>query len=204
MTSEPQTALEPGQLYRFAWTFYLVLALVAVAWIGVSRKVIPLSLFLDRAQGWLDLALGLAAGAALLLFWAGAVRLLSRARELESHLARVLGPIAPSDAVGLALLSAFAEELFFRGAVQASLGVFAATLLFGLLHSGPGRAYRLWTFFACLAGAVFGLLMQWRGNLLAPVAGHFVVNAVNLYRLGRRADMFGRLAERSAEEDKEA
>ena len=27
--------------------------------------------------------------------------------------------------------------------------------------------------------------MVWRGNLLGPVAGHFLVNAVNLRRLAR-------------------
>ncbi len=27
--------------------------------------------------------------------------------------------------------------------------------------------------------------MLWRGNLLGPVAGHFLVNAVNLRRLAR-------------------
>ncbi len=85
------------------------------------------------------------------------------------------------------MLSGFAEELFFRGALQGTVGLVGATILFGLLHSGPGKAFRLWTLFALLAGGILGLLMHWRGNLLGPVAGHFLVNAVNLRRLAGRA-----------------
>jgi len=195
LDAETPSPLAPGKLYRFAWSFYLGLALAGIVWIGVARRIIPLALFVDRERWWLDLAIGTGAGLLLLGLWSGTGRVSPLARDLEDRLARLLGPLSFADAMGLALLSGFAEELFFRGAVQGSVGWIIATALFGLLHSGPGRAFRLWTLFACLAGAAFGLLMQWRGNLLAPMTGHFLVNAVNLYRLGRRADMFGRLAE---------
>lgn len=195
MDAETPSPLAPGKLYRFAWSFYLGLALAGIVWIGVARRIIPLALFVDRERWWLDLTIGAGAGLLLLGLWSGAGKLSPLARDLEDRLARLLGPLSFADAMGLALLSGFAEELFFRGAVQGSVGWIVATALFGLLHSGPGKAFRLWTLFACLAGAAFGLLMQWRGNLLAPMTGHFLVNAVNLYRLGRRADMFGRLTE---------
>ena len=102
---------------------------------------------------------------------------------LEELLGELLGGITAPQAIALAALSGFAEELFFRGAVQGAVGWLAASLLFALLHSGPGRELRLWTLFALCAGLLFGALMLWRGNLLAPVLAHFVVNAVNLYRL---------------------
>ena len=38
-----------------------------------------------------------------------------------------------------------------------------------------------------LAGLVFAGLMEWRGNLLAPVLAHALVNAINLGRLARRS-----------------
>ena len=66
-------------------------------------------------------------------------------------------------------------------------GWLLATLLFALLHSGPGPAFRLWTLFAAVAGALFGAIMLWRGNLLGPVVAHFVVNAVNLKRVSDAA-----------------
>ncbi|HEX4964870.1 MAG TPA: CPBP family intramembrane glutamic endopeptidase [Thermoanaerobaculia bacterium] len=195
--------MEPGRLYRFAWGLYLVLALAGAVWIGFQRGVIPLSLFFDARRWWLDLGLGLGAGLLLLGLWAAAERLFPLARELEVRLAEALGPLSGSEALALALISGFAEELFFRGAVQGTLGWVAATILFGLLHSGPGRAFRLWTLFALLAGGVLGLLMQWRGNLLGPVLGHFLVNAVNLRRLASGAGDSARLALGKAQNEKE-
>jgi CAAX protease family protein len=194
---EPQPPLSPapGRLYRFAWGLYLFLALAGVLWLGTQHGMIPLSLFIDLRRWWLDLALGAGAGLLLLAAWWGAERIFPLARELEAKLAGVLGPLTLSEAVGLALLSGFAEELFFRGALQGTLGWAAATFLFAVLHSGPGRAFRLWTLFALLAGALFGGVMAWRGNLLGPVVGHFLVNAVNLRRLASRFGDSARLAE---------
>ena len=185
MEPQPTPSLPAGRLYRFAWGLYMVLALAGALWIGLRRGVIPLSLFVDPRGWWLDLGIGLASGLVLLGAWWGAERTFPLARELETRLAGALGLVTSSEAIGLALLSSFAEELFFRGAVQGALGWVAATLLFGLLHSGPGKAFRLWTLFAVVAGGLMGGLMAWRGNLLGPVASHFLVNAVNLRRLAR-------------------
>jgi len=195
--------VEPGRLYRFAWGLYLFLALAGVIWIGFQKGAIPLSLFLDTRRWWLDLALGLGAGLLLLGLWAAAEHVFPLARDLEARLSQALGPLSGSEALALALLSGFAEELFFRGAVQGTLGLLGATILFGLLHSGPGKELRLWTLFALLAGGVLGLLMHWRGNLLGPVAGHFLVNAVNLRRLSGRAGDSARLAAGETQGEKE-
>jgi uncharacterized protein len=173
-------------------------------WIGHARGVIPLALFVDRRRFPLDLALdlaiGVAAGLLLVGLWRLAGRFLKTARDLELALSQVLGSITTAEAFGLALLSGFAEEIFFRGALQRSIGLFPATLLFALLHSGPGRAFRLWTVFAAVAGLLFGGLLLWRGNLLAPVVAHFVVNAINLRSLSRPPGESARLASADEEE----
>lgn len=180
-----------GRIYRLAWVFYLFLALGGAIWIGWRGRTIPLELFVDRAAWWQDLALGLGVGGALLGLWEALRRMVPRARDLEDKLTEVLGPLEPGEAVSLALISGFAEELFFRGAVQGSIpgagGFVVALIVFTLLHTGPGPAFRLWTGFAALAGAALGGLMLWRGNLLAPVVAHALVNAVNLRRLAGRA-----------------
>jgi membrane protease YdiL (CAAX protease family) len=199
-STSPTPPPPPGRLYRFAWGLYLVLALAGALWIGWRRGVIPLSLFFDRERWWLDLALGAAAGALLLGAWWGAERTFPLAKELETRLADALGSITASEAIALALLSGFAEELFFRGALQGTLGWAAATILFGVLHSGPGKPFRLWTLFALAAGALLGGIMAWRGNLLGPVVGHVLVNAVNLRRLARDS---ARLLRGEAPDEKE-
>lgn len=182
----------------------MAMAVGGAVWIGVREGVIPLRLFVDVRTWWVDLLLGLGAGLLLLGLWKGAEKGSSLARDLEDLLGEALGPLQRSEVIALAVLSGFAEELFFRGAVQGSFGWLPATVLFALLHTGPGRAFRLWTLFALVAGLLFGGLMELRGNLLGPVVAHFLVNAVNLWRLARRDESGGRLARGSPEGEKES
>jgi len=178
-----ESALPPGQLYRLAWVFYLVLAVAGAVWIGWREGRIRLELFVDPAGWRIDAGLGLGGAGLLLGLWELARRALPPARALERRLASLVVGATASELAALALLSGFAEELFFRGAVQGQWGWLVATLLFALLHTGPGPAFRTWTLFAATAGALFGALAAWRGNLLAPVLAHMLVNGVNLPRL---------------------
>lgn len=185
----PEPAPAPGQLYRLAWVLYLLLGLAGVVWLGVRHRVIPLELFVEPAEWWLDLGLGVGAGLLLLGFWEALRHVVPLARELEESIARVLASVDPAEAVALAVLSGFAEEVFFRGALQGAftwLPWLWSALFFSVLHTGSGRAFRLWTLFAFVAGLVLGLLMYWRGNLLGPVTAHVLVNAVSLSRIARR------------------
>jgi len=112
-------------------------------------------------------------------------RFASGARVLEGMLARLIGPLAKGEQAALAVVSAIGEEVFFRGAVQSWLGLYAAAALFALLHVGPGRVFRLWTLFAIAGGLAFGTLVVWRGALGAAIVAHFVVNQTQLARLAR-------------------
>lgn len=160
-------------------------------WIGLERDTIPPELFFSAATWWLDLAAGLGLAAALLAVWAAGRRWVPAARELEEKIAELLGPIERGEAVGLAFLSGVAEEVFFRGAVQQAWGWLVAAVLFAVLHTGPGRALRLWTVFASVAGLALGAVTLATGNLLAAIVAHFVVNAVGLARVGRQAGEAG-------------
>ena len=177
----------PGQLFRFSWYFYLVLAVAGLVWIGLRRGAISPGLFFDPATWWRDLAAGLGMAASLLALWAAGRRWLAAARELERRVAEMLGPIERAEALGLAFLSGVGEEIFFRGAVQQAWGWLVAAALFAVLHTGPGRALKLWTVFAALAGLALGAVTLATGNLLAAIVAHFLVNAVGLSRVGAMA-----------------
>ena len=177
----------PG-VYRLAWTFYLLLAIAGAIWIGSSQGSIPLALFIDTAGWWIDVALGLLGGLALVALWDAGRYFVPAMRQLEEVLAEHIGPLDASETYALALISGFAEELFFRGAVQTSWGLGWATVIFTLMHSGSGRVFRWWTLFAFLAALVFGGLTLYRGNILAAVIAHTVVNAINLRRLAASLD----------------
>lgn len=171
------------RVYQLAWVVYLVMASGGAVWMGLARGGLTVDRFVDPATWELDLLWGVAGGAALLALWLVGRTLLPAARELERQIADVLGGLSTADALALALISGFAEELFFRGAVQGSWGIVPATVLFALLHAGPGRPFLVWALFALVAGAVFAGLAVTRGNLLAPMAAHVLVNSVNLRRL---------------------
>lgn len=151
-----------------------------VVWLGFEHGTISLDLFFNAGGWWVDLGLGLGCGGLLIALWQAGRRYLPAARDLERELSRRLGALSVSEALALALISGFAEELFFRGAVLDAWGWLAATVLFALLHAGPGKAFRLWTIFATLAALAFAGLTLWRGNLLPAITAHVTVNAINL------------------------
>ncbi|HEX4956292.1 MAG TPA: CPBP family intramembrane glutamic endopeptidase [Thermoanaerobaculia bacterium] len=168
-----------------AWLFYLGLAIAGGIWLSVRHGDFPLGA-IAPASWWRELPLGLAAGGVLLAAWEGMRRFLPAAVELEQRLAEVMAGLSRGDTVVLGLISGFAEELFFRGAVQGAFGLTVATLLFALLHPGPGRSFFLWMVFAGAAGLLLGALVLWRGNLLAAMVAHATVNVINLGRLARK------------------
>jgi len=154
---------------------------------GAARGPIGLAAFVEPGSPAVDLGGGLALAALLLALWALGRRLFASGREVETEIAALLGPLSREEALALALLSGVAEEIFFRGALQAWLGWMPAALAFGLLHIGPRPAFRIWTAFALVAGVAFGLWVELRGTLAAPILGHVLVNGVQLLRLRRLA-----------------
>lgn len=175
--------------YVVAWIFYLVLAIAGLLWVGAQRGRLGLDLFVDPGSWWIDLGAGLATGGVLLLLWWLLCRSVAAARALEAEVARLLAPLAVAEALSLALISALAEELFFRGALQGAIGLVPAAVLFALLHAGPGKSFRVWTLFALAGGLALGALVALRGPV-GPLGGaivaHLLVNGVNLVRLARR------------------
>jgi len=170
-------------LYRIAWIFYLVLAVAGLVGIAAEGRRVDLRLLVDPASWWIDLALGLALGVALLAVWLVARRLTPAAGALEETLARLLGPLGRDELVALALISAIAEEVAFRGALQGAIGFVGAAVVFALLHIGPGAPFRLWSLYALVGGLAFGAATRQRGALAAAILGHLLVNLVQLRRL---------------------
>lgn len=187
------SAQKSSSAYRIAWIFYLVLAVGGLVGLAAQERRIDLRLLVDPASWWFDLGLGLAAGGALLGGWVVTRRRYEPARRLEEILARLLGPIDRAETVSLAIISALAEEIAFRGALQHAIGWLPAAAIFALLHLGPGPPFRTWSLFALAGGIAFGGLMELRQALLAPILGHLIVNLIQLRRLSdvRASDTAG-------------
>ncbi len=170
-------------LYRVAWGFYLLLGVGGLVGLAAQGRRIDLRLLVDPQSWWIDVGLGLVSGSVLLLIWLAARRRLAAARELEEVLARLLQLVRRPEVVALAVISALAEEVAFRGALQGAIGWVGAAAIFGLLHIGPGAAFRVWSAYALLGGVSFGIIADQRHALLGPILGHLIVNLVQLRRL---------------------
>jgi CAAX protease family protein len=177
-------------LLRLALLFYSGLLGVALLWAAFSgRSPFYASALAERdgIDGVRDLGAGLLAGAIVIAVSWELTRRTRWGDALARALAALLGPLSLASCVWLAVLSGVAEEAFFRGALQPRLGIVGASLLFGLAHFAPRREFLPWTFFSIAAGLLFGVLFDTTGNLLAPIAAHFLINAVNLRLLARLA-----------------
>ena len=172
-------------LLRVAVPFYGIVALFALGFAlfgsGVTR------LFGDAAARPAGLLGGLGVGLGLVALtrvgasgWPPMTRM---TRSLED----LIGPMPWTTALLLALVSGFAEELLFRGALWPHLGLIGTTLLFGLVHVLPRRSLWLYPLFATFAGLLLGLVREGTGSVWPPIVAHVTVNALNLWWLGTRA-----------------
>lgn len=171
-----------------AVAFYAALAAAGWFWRVQVDGVGPWSAEGGARFGLLvSAALGLAVG--LVLVWGSRVwtRRSAAGRTLHEALAEVVGGLAPWSCAVLALASGAGEEILFRGALQPRVGLLMASLLFGAAHFVPRPGLRVWSVFAAFAGAVFGLLFETTGSLVAPIVAHATVNGLNLHWIARGA-----------------
>jgi membrane protease YdiL (CAAX protease family) len=175
------------RLVPIATAFYSVLLLAAVVWRRLADGQLPL-----RADGgdlwpcWARIGAGAGCGLVLVAVSRAWTARSPAARKLSEELAGVVRGLSAGRVLLLAAVSGVAEEAFFRGALQPSVGWLAASVLFGLAHFHPRRALRVWAPAALLAGLAFGALFEASGDVVAPALAHAVVNALNLHWLARR------------------
>lgn len=191
MTDLEETGAPQG-FVRSALIFYGSMGCAALVW----RMAAPGQTILHPsteglAAGW-SLVPALVAGLLVGLAAVGISEVLTRTTSLGEGLADLLGEslagIGKADAILLALASGLAEEMFFRGALQPSVGLFWASVIFGACHFLPRKELMLWSVYAVAMGFAFGALYEWTGQLIAPIAAHTLVNGINLPRLARRAE----------------
>jgi membrane protease YdiL (CAAX protease family) len=160
---------------------YGVLALVGVAIAGLRGDW---NIYrLPGSRGWLLVVsplIGVAVGLAVVFLSRLAVTRFTWARQLHRDFRGIVGDLPGREILLLAIASAIGEELLFRGALQPWLGLGIASLIFALLHIGPGLRFLPWTVSALVMGLVFGLLARDLGDLGAPIAAHFTINFLNL------------------------
>jgi membrane protease YdiL (CAAX protease family) len=102
------------------------------------------------------------------------------ARALHDEMKPIVESLSAMQISFLAVSSGLAEELFFRGAMQPVLGLFATSVIFGAVHTGPKRVFLAWSIWAFVMGLLFGLIFEATGVLWGPVFAHVLINDRNL------------------------
>jgi uncharacterized protein len=149
-----------------------LLVLTAIGW----RLWPPAAVEPRLSAPWL-MVVGIAAGGALL---AGAwllERTLPSFRRTSQRLERLVRQLRlPRGGVLLAaLVSGVSEELFFRGWLLPTVGLWGQALAFMLLHPA-GRAGWSYTLYTGAAGLLFGALTLATGSLWPALIAHVGVN----------------------------
>jgi membrane protease YdiL (CAAX protease family) len=168
---------------------YAAMLAVALIW-GLARGLTAGWWSFER--GWdvpPAIALGLALGLGGVLLSRQLDTRVAAIRKLGDRFAAILGGASTKDAIQLAALSSVGEEFLFRGCMQQDWGLWPATILFAIVHTGPQRIYLWWTASAFVFGLGLALLYEHQGGLLAPILMHFTINALNIRFLGRRGEL---------------
>ena len=154
------------------------------AWLGGERFAWTLQTPWLSAPYWerfaLSLGLGLALAVAVVTMTPVLVARTKWARALHAELASIISPLSATEITWLALASGFAEELFFRGAMQPVLGLLITSVIFGAVHVGPKPLFLAWTTWAFVMGLLLGLIFELTGVLWGPVFAHVWINQRNM------------------------
>ncbi len=106
-------------------------------------------------------------------------------RTLRRIVEHLLGPMDLKVAIFLAAFSAIGEEVLFRGAIQPYMGLVFTSILFGLLHVGPGGFVSPWSMWATISGLMLGWMFQETQCIWVPILTHFAVNFVAFNNIRR-------------------
>lgn len=140
-----------------------------------------------RVQAWPLAAFGLAIAVAAGLAVVTASRIASRrtqwGKALRGEFREVLGRLGSAEILALSLLSAFGEEILFRGVLHPRLGLWVTAGLFGLVHFPIRPALVPWTLFALVLGVGLGAMTDVFATLWPPILLHFIINYFNLHDL---------------------
>lgn len=148
----------------------LVIALFLLWWQGRLTG----NLFgFDQTRLWMW---GSVAGIAVVALDLGLVRWLPEKMLDDGGINQLLfAGRSPVHILFIALVAAFVEEMFFRGAVQHWLGVWGTSILFLLVHT---RYLRRWVL-ALMLGLIsllFGWMVEWSGVLAPAIIAHAMVD----------------------------
>lgn len=164
-------------IHIFKKTLYGYLSIIILSLLIIHFAHYPISsIFLfhySKLHEWLIL-IGLTIGISL----ASAKLFSLTLKSFETHqlfIIRALGPLTLPACVYMALISALAEELLFRGAIQPFFGVGLTAIIASLLHISSEGFFTGWTAFSLVANFLLCLLFYKTNSLLPSLLANFLM-----------------------------
>lgn len=178
---EGEGELPEGTPLQIAGCLYLMMLAAALIWLWAGDRMDSLA---ESALGdygiWVAAGVGLGGGllGALLLGFASHLK---SVQSYTERIATLLGPLSENQILALSILSAVAEELFFRLALQGAFGMAVAVGVYTGLNTGPGFWRSAWI--ALFAGLLFSGMVELGFGLLSATTAHAIINYLSLRRI---------------------
>ena len=174
---------------KFMYTavkFYSALMLVSLGVMALQNRLsLDLFINLDLIEFVTDLSLGIAATILTVGLSLYASQNFLWAQILNIEFQKIFVPLNDWQIFLIAIWSGTTEETVFRGIIQPLIGIFPASLLFGLMHLIPNKVFIPWTLYTIFGGFLFGCLFEISQNLFPSIISHILVNFIMIYLLNR-------------------
>lgn len=174
--SDPAIVLATGTLV------YGAMGAAALLWLSARDRLGALSEQAVGEHGPLAAsAVGLGVGLIGAWILSQATKRFESLKDVASAAHRLFARASDGVAIAFVLISAIAEELFFRLAVQDLFGLFGSVAVYVLLNSSVGGLR--WLAFTFLHAMVLGLIVHLGFGLLGSTTAHAVINYLSLRRV---------------------
>ena len=175
---------EPGPLLVLGAgvVVYGAMGAAALLWLWWRDRIAALG---ERAVGSHGApaasAVGLVVGVVAAAMLGAAIRRSARLREIASPAQRLFANAGDGVSIAFVLISAVAEELFFRLAVQDAFGLLGSVAAYVLLNSTVGGIR--WLLFTLVHALALGSIVHFGFGLLGSTTAHAILNYLSLHRM---------------------
>lgn len=174
--------LEPATVLAAGTVIYGGMGAVALVWLWLRDRSDALGEYAVGDYGpFASSGVGLLVGVIGATILAALTKRFASLQEVASAAQRVFARAGEGIGIAFVLISAIAEELFFRLAVQDVFGLFGAVACYVLLNSSVGGIR--WLLFTFAHALALGSIVYFGFGLLGSTTAHAILNYLSLRRI---------------------
>jgi membrane protease YdiL (CAAX protease family) len=180
--NDNDTDPEPGMVLATGTIIYGAMGGAALLWLWSRDRWDALVVQSIGQHGpFVSSAVGLIVGLCGAWFFGIALKRFTSLQDVATAAHRLFARAGDGVAIAFVLISAVAEELFFRLAVQDVFGVVGSVAVYVLLNSSVGGLR--WIAFTFVHALVLGLIVHFGFGLLGSATAHAILNYLSLRRI---------------------